>query len=478
MPDAVSARTLQEPPFEVEAQLLTLTRALRRAGGRALIVGGFVRDRLLGRSTKDYDLEVYGLPLARLEGVLSGFGEVIAIGRAFGVLRIKGLDADFSIPRRDSKTGRGHRGFVVELDPQLDFRRASRRRDLTINSMGYDPLSHEILDPWGGRDDLRQGVLRATDRDAFGEDSLRALRVAQFLARFEMQPDAELTELCAAQDLADLPGERLFEELKKLLLKARRPSLGLEFLRTTGLLRFFPELAAMVDVPQDSEWHPEGTVWQHTMLVVDEAAALRHDTSESAHNDLVLMLGALCHDIGKPDTTVHSDDGRIRSPEHEDVGVPITHKLMARLRTSKEMSEQVSALVRHHLAPAVFPMGGAKPRAYRRLARRLDAAGVQPELLYRVAQADHFGRTTPDALAREFPAGEEFWRQMQLLAQETHTTKDVVLGRHLIERGFQPGPHFGPMLAACREVQDETGWDDPERIMDDALGPDGTPKRF
>jgi tRNA nucleotidyltransferase (CCA-adding enzyme) len=448
------------PP--VDSTVESVARAIQVAGGRALLVGGYVRDRLLGLSSKDFDIEVYGLKLQELESVLRTFGEVIAVGRAFGVLRVKGLDADLSIPRRDSKTGRGHRGFLVELDPTLDFATAARRRDLTINSMAMDPLTLEVLDPHGGREDLSRRVLRATDPEKFGEDSLRALRVAQLRARFEMEPDAELRAICAGIDLSDLPGERLLEEFKKMLLKAKRPSLGLEFLRETGLLRYFPELESMVGVPQDKEWHPEGTVWEHTLLVVDEAAGARTVNEEE---DLVVLLGALCHDLGKPLTTVEVD-GRIRSPCHEEKGVPVAESFLARLRLSNEATTAVAALVRHHLAPSQLPQGGATPKAYRRLARWLEAAGINAQILYRVAQADHFGRTTPDALARSFPAGEEFLCRVGELAIAEKATSDVVLGRHLIARGLTPSPRFGEILAACREVQDETGWEEPERVLE------------
>jgi tRNA nucleotidyltransferase (CCA-adding enzyme) len=458
-------RTLKPPPFPVEPRVEAIARQLAEAGGRALLVGGFVRDYLLGLETKDYDFEVFGLPLVELETALATFGEVIAVGRAFGVLKIKGFEGDFAIPRRDSKVGRGHRGFVVDLDPDLDFATAARRRDLTINSMAYDPLSGEILDPHGGRGDLERGVLRATDPEKFGEDSLRALRVAQFLARFAMAADEELFRLCAATDLADLPGERLWGEVSKLLLKARRPSLGLEFLRQTGLLRFFPELAAMVGVPQDPEWHPEGTVWEHTLMVVDEAAALRTGEREA---DLVLMFGALCHDLGKPATTV-VEGGRVRSPDHESQGLAPTRAFLHRLRANHDLVDQVCALVANHLAPAQFTQGGATLKAYRRLARKLDAVGLPVDLFYRVTRADHLGRTTPDALAREYPAGDLFLEKMAAVGEERHAVRDVVQGRHLIGRGFAPGPAFGPVLDACRDLQDETGSDDPEWILGQVL---------
>ncbi len=430
-----------------------------------MLVGGFVRDWLLGAPGKDYDVEVYRLPLDRLEKVLARFGEVIAVGRAFGVLRIKGLDCDFSLPRRDQKTGAGHRGFLVETDSGLDFARASRRRDLTINSIGLDPLSGEVLDPHGGRRDLERGILRATDPRHFAEDPLRGLRVAQLAARFEMRPDGELERLCSRLDLSELPGERLFEEFRKLLVRGRRPSLGLEFLQRTGLLRFFPELEAMVGVPQDPQWHPEGDVWVHTLMVLDEAA--RQRVGQPAE-DLVVMFGALCHDLGKPATTVH-DDGKIRSPSHEPAGIEPTRTFLARLRAPDDLVRAVGAMVRHHLAPANLVAAGATDRAYRRLARRLDRAGINATLLHRLARADHLGRTTTDARERRFEEGDAFLRRMEALRIAERAAPDAVLGRHLIARGLEPGPSFGRILARCRALQDETGWDDPEKILDQVL---------
>ncbi len=451
----------------MDPQVLELAAAIRIAGGRALLVGGWVRDRLLRIDSRDYDMEVFGLPLGRLEEVLSGFGEVIAIGRSFGVLHIKGMPLDVAIPRKDSKVGRGHRGFVVDLDPDLDFEEAARRRDLTMNSIGYDPLDHEILDPHGGESDLQAGRMRATDPVHFAEDSLRGLRVAQFLARFDMKPDQQLVELCAALDLSDLPGERVQEEFRKLLLKAALPSAGFEFLRETGLLRFFPELEAMVGVPQDPAWHPEGTVWEHTLMVLDEAARLR---TGDPHEDWVLMLGALCHDLGKPVTTEIGDDGRVRSPGHEPAGVPVAESFLTRIRASADVIAQVGGLVRHHLAPVTLVKDGATAKGFRRLARRLSAVGLEARRLHRLAAADHFGRTTSDAVAKEFPAGDRFLARMEELAIADGAVPDVVLGRHLISRGMVPGREFGAILETCRKVQDETGSDDPDRILDQVLG--------
>ena len=512
-----------------DPRLADVARAVRDAGGRAVVVGGWVRDRLLGMRSKDVDVEVFGLDAERLETLLAGFGKVHSVGRAFGVFRVGSLDVDFSLPRRDSKRGPGHRGFDVAPDPSLSFAEAARRRDLTVNSIGVDPLTGEVLDPHDGRRDLERRVLRATDPARFPEDPLRGLRVAQLAARLEMTPDRELAALCRKLDPGELSGERVFEELRKLLLRAGRPSLGFRVLEDTDQLRFFPELDALRGVPQDPEWHPEGDVWVHTLMVLDVAATLRgtgkdigegigepgrapaaapppggEDGQDGSHGanrrkmppapsrgidaaedgpepatstaslhdcageDLALMFGALCHDLGKPATTERIG-GRIRSRGHDVEGVAPTRALLGRLRAPGALVNRVAALVEHHLAPALFIRNGASAKGYRRLARKLERAGAGLELLVRVARADHLGRTTEDAVAGRFDAGDAFLAAARTLRVEHAAPRDVVLGRHLIERGLQPGPGFGPILERCREIQDETGWTEPGRILDRAL---------
>ena len=513
----------------LDPRCIEIARAVRDAGGRALVVGGWVRDLLLAVRSKDVDIEVHDLDADRLESLLAGFGSVHAVGRAFGVFRVGGIDVDFSLPRRDSKRGPGHRGFDVTPDPSLGFAEAARRRDLTVNSIGLDPLTGEVLDPHGGRRDLERRVLRATDPERFPEDPLRGLRVAQLAARLEMEPDEELVALCRTLDLGELSGERVFDELAKLLLRATRPSIGFRFLEDTGQLRFFPELDALRGVPQDPEWHPEGDVWVHTLMVLDAAASLRgggvgpgergpdpstrlpaavappgvgargedgaappardavrsHDEGERGEHgaippvedatrsrddggDLALMLGALCHDLGKPATTERVD-GRIRSYRHDVAGVAPTRALLGRMRAPGALVDRVAALVEHHLAPALYVRNAATAKGYRRLARKLERAGVSVELLVRVARADHLGRTTADALAGRFEAGDAFLAAARAHSVEHAAPRDAVLGRHLVARGMAPGPGFAPILERCREIQDETGWMDPERILDRAL---------
>lgn len=449
----------------VDPRVLRVCHAVRESGGRAMIVGGFVRDWMRGHPSKDVDVEVFGLDVEELRDVLGEVGRVDEVGRSFGVLRLRGLDVDFSLPRRDSRVGPGHRGIRARVDANLSFAESARRRDLTVNTLLLDPLDGELLDPCHGLRDLEEGILRAVDPATFGEDPLRALRVMQFTARFEMEVDEELMTICAAQDLGELSGERVYAEFVKLLLRSGEPSRGLRFLEESGLLRFFPELEAMVGVPQDPQWHPEGDVWVHTCMVVDEAARLR---IESTRADLALMFGALCHDLGKPATTV-VEGGRIRSPRHDSEGMQFVATLLGRMRVPLWLVSAVQVLTQNHLIPAHFHKSAPSSRAYRRLARRLARADVSLELLERLARADHLGRTTEEARRRVFPAGDAFLEKARSLEVAESAPPDVVLGRHLLARGFQPGPHVGEILERCRQVQDETGWTDPDRILDRVL---------
>jgi len=448
----------------IPPQVLRIAEHIAARGGRALLVGGYVRDQLLGQESKDLDLEVFGLDLAALEGALAAFGPVSLVGRSFGVLRVAHLDIDISVPRRERKVSAGHQGFAIELDPTASFADAARRRDLTINAMGRDPLTDELLDPYNGQRDLLARVLRAVDARTFGEDPLRGLRVAQLAARFEMKPDAELLALCRALDLAELSGERIYIELCKLLLKSQRPSIGFALLRETGLVRFLPPLAALIGLAQEPRWHPEGDAWTHTLLVLDAAARLRNGGAD----DTALMFGALCHDFGKAVTTALAADGTLRSPGHDYAGVSLATSFLARLHASSALIAQVAALTQHHLDPGAFAKT-ATPRGYRRLARKLEAAGVGIDLLARVARADSLGRTTPDALAGRAPEVDAFVQRAEAVLTALQAPKDAVLGRHLIARGLVPGPSFAAILERCRDLQDDTGWSDPERLLDQVL---------
>jgi tRNA nucleotidyltransferase (CCA-adding enzyme) len=433
------------PDDEQEQRVRAIARAVHEAGGRALLVGGCVRDRVMERSARDLDVEVFGITESGFMTLLGRFGRVFQIGRSFPVIRLQGLEVDFTLCDATAD----------------DFAQVSRRRDLTMNSMAIDPLDDRVLDPHGGREDIAARRLRATDPASFGSDPLRALRVARFSACFDMQPDAELLDLCSQQDLAAVAGERSFEEIRRLLVEAPAPARGFALLEGCGLLGCFPEIRDLMGVPQDPEWHPEGDVFVHTLMVVDAAARLRRGDDD----DLALMLGALCHDFGKPATTA-SERGRIRSLGHDHAGIEPTIAFLQRLRASNDLVTRVCALVEHHLAPALFIKNDAGARGFRRLVRKLDRAEVSVDLLVRVARADHLGRTTDDAIAGVFHAGDAFLERAAALGLDAGGAADVVLGRHLMARGIAPGPEMGRLLEACRAIQDESGETDPERILE------------
>jgi tRNA nucleotidyltransferase (CCA-adding enzyme) len=430
-----------------------LAESLHAAGGRAFVVGGAVRDALLGLLVADIDLEVFGLEAAALRRVLEAAGRVDAVGQAFTVLKVSGLEGamgavDVALPRRDSKVGPGHRGIAVSGDPHLSVAEAARRRDFTINAMLFDPLAGELLDPHGGRRDLEARVLRAVDPATFGEDPLRALRAVQMAARFELAVHPATAELCARMPLRELPAERVFGEIEKLLLKAARPSLGLALLRAWGLLESVaPELLPLAATPQDPEWHPEGDVWVHTLMVVDRAAAELAGLERP--RALTVMLAALCHDLGKPPTTKF-EDGRIRSRGHEDAGVVPTLSLLERWNVHSllgyDVRAQVAALVAHHLKPG--QLFDARDRvsdgAIRRLARK-----CEPDLLYRVARADCMGRTG------DWPpvAMEWFKDRVRALDVATRPPEPLLRGRHVLDLGLAPGPEVGRIVAEVYERQ-------------------------
>jgi tRNA nucleotidyltransferase (CCA-adding enzyme) len=423
-----------------------IARAVRAEGGRALIVGGWVRDRVMGRPSKDMDIEVFGVPSERLKALLARFGGVNTVGESFTVYKVAGLDV--SLPRRESKTGRGHKGFTVEGDPALSYEDAARRRDFTINALAWDPLTEEYLDPFGGRQDMERRILRAVDARTFAEDSLRVLRAVQFAARFEFVVDPATAALCRAIPLDDLPAERVWGEIEKLLLRAHRPSIGFALALELGVVeRLFPELDALVGCPQEPEWHPEGDVWIHTLLVIDEARK-RIDDLEYPQQ-VAVMLGAVCHDLGKPATTAFVD-GRIRSLEHEEQGVPPSTSFLDRLNVHSlqgyDVRRQVLGIVANHLKPGMFckaqpPVGDG---AFRRLALKVDL-----ELLARVARADCEGRGGGfDCSAMDW-----FVQRARELGVEHAAPDPLVKGRHLLELGVKPGPAIGEVLKQVYERQ-------------------------
>ena len=442
MGDANSAK------LPAEEAAVRLAEAIRAAGGRGLVVGGWVRDRLRGESSRELDVEVFGLSQDRLIAVLAGLGRVEAVGQSFPVFKLAGLssaDIDVALPRRESKRGRGHKAFDVQGDPGMSFPEAARRRDFTVNAIAWDPLTGAYEDPFEGQADLKRHLLRAVDPSTFGDDSLRVLRAVQFAARFEFRLDDATIELCRTIPLDDLPAERVWGEVEKLLLRAARPSIGLALALDLGVVAaLLPELLPLVGCEQEPEWHPEGDVWVHTLMVVDQAVAQSRDLDRPQRT--AVMLGAVCHDLGKPATTAFID-GRIRSPDHEQAGVEPSLRLLDRLNVHSiggyDVRGQVVGLVAHHLKPGMFhKAGNVGDGAFRRLALKVDL-----ELLARLARADCMGRTGA------FDCSAMDWFIERARALGVKPPAPLLLGRHVLALGVPPGPRVGEIVKAVYERQ-------------------------
>jgi len=428
-------------------QTVAIATAVREAGGRALIVGGWVRDQLLGLpASSNVDLEVFGVPGGRLRALLETFGRVEAVGESFQVYKIG--DLDVSLPRRDSKAGRGHRGFVVTGDPDMSIEEAARRRDFTVNAISFDPLTSEYFDPFDGRADLERRRLRVVDPRTFGDDSLRVLRGVQFAARFALTIDTSTAELCRRIPLDDLPPERVWGEFEKLLF-APKPSIGFTIAMDLGVVsKLFPELHALAGCPQEPEWHPEGDVWVHNLQVIDRARTRIDDLPRPER--LAVMLGAVCHDLGKPATTKFLD-GRIRSLDHEEQGVAPASAFLDRLNVNAfdgyDVRRQVLGITAQHLKPGSWfkVKDEVGDGAFRRLAHKVDL-----ELLARVAKSDCEGRQPGqfDCTAMDW-----FLERARALGVQHRPPEPILLGRHLLALGLKPGPRVGEVLKAIYEQQ-------------------------
>lgn len=432
------------------AAVAGVVEAVAAAGGRALLVGGCVRDALAGVPPKDVDVEVYGLEPRALERALRSRFELNTVGRSFGVFKIQRHPVDVSLPRRESKSGSGHTGFTVEGDPFMPLAEAAARRDFTVNAIYWDPLTGELLDPHGGLADLERRVLRHTS-PAFAEDPLRVLRAMQFLARFEFSPAPETVALCREIAPENLSQERIFEEWSKLLLKGRKPSLGLAFLKDCGWVRHFPEAEALIGVPQDPEWHPEGDVWTHTLHALDAFARSR---TGDAWEDLVVGFAVLCHDFGKAVTTRKEKDGRWHAYGHEAAGEPFARSFLERMTRHRDLIAAVLPLVVCHMMPLALWRDRAGAAAIRRLARRVGRV----DRLVRVDDADRRGRPPLDP--GDSPQGAWLLARAEELRVLDGAPKPLALGRHLIARGFKPGPLFTVVLAEAYEAQLDGAFDD------------------
>ena len=417
-----------------------IARRTAQAGGRAMFVGGVVRDGLLGVPCKDIDLEVYGLAPQALKALLSGLGEVVEKGASFGVYGLAHSNIDVAMPRRERRTGDKHTDFDVSVDPNLSFEAASMRRDFTINAMLRDALTGELIDLWGGQADLAARRIRHVNDTTFAEDALRVFRAAQFAARLAGKIDPATGALCASMDVGQLSVERVFDELCKALLKAQRPSVFFRALRRMDHLKeYFPELMACVGVEQNPVYHPEGDVFEHTMLVLDCAAELR----DAAQWPLGFMVAALTHDLGKPLVTAVQPDGKITSYGHEVAGLPVCERQLRRLTNHAKLIEYAKNMMWLHMRPNVL----AQCRSKKKKTRAMFDLSLCPEDLILLSRADASGK-----LDRPYdPANEAFLRE-RLEDYRQVMARPMVTGKDLVAAGLQPGPDFARWLDRAKQL--------------------------
>ncbi|MCK4338698.1 MAG: CCA tRNA nucleotidyltransferase [Candidatus Cloacimonetes bacterium] len=451
---------------------MEIAKAVKDNGGRAYLVGGCVRDMVLEQISKDFDLEVYKLQPSEVEKIVKQFGKISDVGKSFGVLKLffgEGIEIDVSLPRTDSKIGIGHKGFDVNTDPYMSLNEAASRRDFTINSMAFDPLTDKLYDPFDGLNDLNKKILRVTNSETFGDDPLRVLRALQFVARFELKIEPESKKIIQGMipQLKELPKERIFEEWKKLLLKSEKPSLGLSAGMELGVFKeLHPEFLLLPQTPQDSESHPEGDVWSHTLKCVDEAAKIIRRENLVEKIAFIIMLTILCHDLGKP-FTKQVRNGLYVYPEHDKAAQELTKKFLSEIGADKNIKAKVLKLVTNHMAPLNLYLSEVKRGEkvkygeIRRLATKIYPATIYELVL--LADADYWGTIISsnqiDSEKSKFPgwspAGKWLLKRAQAIQVDKCKPKDIIKGKDLIDLGLKPGLKFGVIIELANQLRDE-----------------------
>lgn len=442
-----------------------IVQEIHAHGGTALLIGGAVRDIILDLPTKDIDIEVHDMPLDALEALLGRFGQVSLVGKKFGVLRVHGLDIDWSLPRSDSPG----RKPEVKIDPTMPVREAFLRRDLTMNALGIDFITQELHDPFDGMSAIREKTLRTPDVRFFAEDPLRLFRVMQFISRFDMKPDETLNELCKTMDISDVSRERIELEFHKLFLRSKYPSLGIRWLKEIGRLQeILPELAATIGVAQDPSWHPEGDVFEHSMQALDAAAQL---PIENEHKRLVLLYSALCHDLGKVDTSVERDEGKITSYGHAESGISKAQALMKRITNNQILITAVKKMVGYHMIPYQLVTQKSSLAAYKRLAQKL-APNVSMRQLAELVLSDKRGRNSQGSLPLKLDPEEvaQFIKKTQEADVLDQKEEPILFGRDIAHE-VEEGPRMGELIHKAYEIQIEEGIRDKEQLKKRVLQP-------
>jgi tRNA nucleotidyltransferase (CCA-adding enzyme) len=441
----------QSPKVQRIVQLL-----LDGGAGDCLFVGGCVRDHFLNIATKDIDIEVYGLSYKQIVRILKPYFHVGWVGQSFGTVKVDN-EVDLSLPRTESKTGAGHKGFDVVSDPFLDPTIALARRDFTINAIGLR-IDGTVIDPFHGRDDIQKGILRAPT-EAFCEDPLRVLRGMQFAARFGFEMEQKTLALCkrVLPEFDTLSAERIWTEWEKWAVQGRFPGKGLQLLRDSGWIVRFPEIEALIDVPQNPIYHPEGDVFTHTKLTCDAAVQVADELSFCDSERAILLFAALCHDFGKPSTTilnergtpaVSHERGTWSSPHHSAEGVQIAKNFLKRLQAPNLFMDHVPVLVGEHMAHIALPADELPSfRSVRRLAVRLVPSNIK--MWSALCRADSLGIGT--GKPRHCLST---WEEVaEKLGVQESKPKTILQGRDLIKLGMQPGRKMGEVLHRVYEAQ-------------------------
>ena len=419
--------------------LMQAAREIARLGGRALLVGGCVRDALLGMSSQDIDCEVHGLTQEQLLSVLSPLGEIDKSGEAFGVYTLPAAHIDFALPRRETRTGARHADFTVTLLPELSPEQAAARRDFTVNAIMRDALTGEIIDPYDGCGDLRRGVLRAVPGGQVEEDPLRVLRGAQFAARFHLTPDADTLGMMRRMPLDALSPARVMDECKKALLAADEPDVFVRVLEAAGALSpWFSELVPLRSAPQSPKHHPEGDAFEHTMLTLRAAAQWRAQVDDP----LAFMLAALTHDLGKPATVRKNERGEWQAAGHELAGVAPLTAMLTRLGVGKQTVAYCASLCRLHMRVHTCyyrQEGEAETNAV------FDAC-PWPRALAQLVVCDVYGTGAES----EKKQAEEAFVMERLRRYEDAASRDMPTGDMLMEAGAAPGPGMRQALQRAR----------------------------
>ena len=427
--------------MNISPELKDILDKIISMGGHPYLVGGCVRDYVLGLECHDYDIEVYHMNEECLCEALGCFGFVSQVGKSFAVYKIAHLnDYDFALPRTERKTGHTHKEFSIEIDPDMTLLQAIQRRDLTMNALMYDYQNDKIIDLCDGINDIQNKIIRCVNKETFIEDPLRVLRIAQFISRFDMTCEKETKRLCqdmVKQGMLDyLSIERIYEEYCKILMSLK-PSLGFEFLKDIQALPSY--INDLIHTHQRKDYHSEGNVFNHTMLVLDVGALIKHKTS----NPLGFMWACLLHDIGKAKVTTPD----LKSPYHASVGAKMFNEI--NMIKSHSLRQYIRILIEYHMTLMNIARHKKGRYAYYKVLKGID--GIVPLYdLYYISCADKLGRGS--VYIDEYNESLAYIDQL-IKDYGTQALTPVVGGKDLIELGFEEKNKYKEMLDMAYDLQ-------------------------